>query len=162
MSSNKPRTIGTPLNKLKDLPKSIITHKPFVIFRPYLQKHEGQQYAIMDYLYFYKNLMVSSPYKNGQYFDEMPAGDQLSFEAVAFNKKVKRMVVSNTYYFNVNLQSSKLLFKMNAAEGVIEKYNKANPKNPIGHQGFINPDTGLPMFFTEDCEIVIPPPPPTM
>lgn len=161
MTPKNPQTMGTPLKKLKDLPKSIMTHKPFVIFRPSVKEHNGKTYAIMDYLYFYKNLIVTSPYENEQYFDEMPADDQLSFEAVAFDKKVKRVVICNTYYFNVDLKNNKLLFKMNTTEAVINAYNKANPKNPIAQQGYVDPVTGLPMYFTEECEVVIPPLPPT-
>ncbi|MFT7150124.1 MAG: hypothetical protein ACI82Q_001989 [Nonlabens sp.] len=159
MTSKNPQTMGTPLKKLKDLPKSIMTHKPFVIFRPHLHKHEGRSYRIMDYLYFYKNLVVTSQYQDGHYFDEMPAANLLKFEAPAFNKKVKRMVISNTYYFNAEIPESRLFFQMETSEEVINAYNKANPKNPIAQKGYVDPETGLPMFFTKECEVVMPPPP---
>lgn len=159
MANNNPQTMGTPLKKLKDLPKSIITHKPFVIFRPSVKEHNGKTYRIMDYLYFYKNLVVTSPYQDGYYFDEMPAANLLKFEAPAFDKKIKRMVICNTYYFNVDIPESQLFFQMETTEAVINAYNEANPKNPIAQQGYVNPETGLPMFFTEECEIVMPPPP---
>ena len=149
--------MGKNLKKIKDLPKSIITHMPFVMFRPVTKERDGKEYMIMDYLYFYKNLVVSSPYQNQQYFDEMPANDSLSFEAEAFNKKVKTMVIRNTYYFNVDLETHKLGFRMHASQEVIAAYNQANPKNPIGKEGYIEPDSGLPMFFDEECIIVIPP-----
>lgn len=154
-------TMGKPLKKIKDLPKSIITHMPFIMFRPHLKEHDGKEYMIMDYLYFYKNLIVTSPYQNGEYFDEMPVNNVLAFKAEAFDKKVKTRVIKNTYYFNVNFKTDTLGFKMDASEQTIQAYNKANPKNPLGgHEGYVHPVTGLPMFFTEECEIIIPPPPP--
>ncbi len=151
--------MGTPLKKLKDLPKKIMTHMPFVIFRPSTKKHNGEEYRIMDFLYFYKNLVVTSQFQNEYFFDEMPADNILKFEAPAFDKQIKRMVISNTYYFNVKIPESQLLFKMEATLEVIKAYNKANPKNPIAHKGFVNPKTDLPMFFDDECDIVIPPPP---
>lgn len=161
MTTKSPQIMGAPLKKLKDLPKSIITHKPFVIFRPHTTSHSGKEYAIMDYLYFYKNLEVTSPYQNGQYFDQMPADNILAFKAEAFNAKVKKMVICNTYYFNIELKTEMLGFQMETTEEVIQQYNAANPKNPIGQEGYIDPETGLPMFFTEKCDIIIPPVPPT-
>ncbi len=161
MTTTNPPTMGTPLKKLKDLPKSIITHKPFIIFRPYPKSHNGKEYAVMDYLYFYKNLVVTSPYQNGQYFDEMPAENLLAFKAEAFSKKVKKMVISNTYYFNVELKTEMLGFQMETTAEIIQEYNAANPKNPLGQEGYVHPDTGLPVFFTEQCDIIIPPVPPT-
>lgn len=150
--------MGKRLKRLKDLPKSIITHKPFVIFRPHLQEHEGKQYMIMDYLYFYKNLVVNSAYPDGTYFDEIPKDNLLSFQAEAFDNRVKKMVISNTYYLNIELKADELRFQMEASKQVIQAYNKANPKNPIGKGEYVHSDTGLPMFFHEQCVIVIPPP----
>ncbi|OEK01998.1 hypothetical protein BFP97_10915 [Roseivirga sp. 4D4] len=161
MTTTNPPTMGTPLKKLKDLPKKIMTHMPFVIFRPHVHNHEGKTYRIMDYLYFYKNLVVTSPYEDGHYFDEMPPGNVLNFEATAFDKGIKRMVISYTYYFSTDIEENKLLFKMDTTEQVINEYNQANPKNPIAQQGYVNPITGIPMYFTEECEVVMPPPPPT-
>ncbi len=159
MSTKNPQTMGTPLKKLKDLPKKIMTHMPFVIFRPKTKMHNGKEYRIMDYLYFYKNLVVTSQYQDGHYFDEMPPANLLKFEAPAFNKKIKRMVISNTYYFSADIKETQLFFQMETTPEVINQYNKANPKNPIAQQGFVDPETGLPMFFDDECEIVIPPPP---
>ncbi|MBO3700341.1 hypothetical protein [Roseivirga sp. E12] len=161
MTTNNPPTMGTPLKKLKDLPKKIMTHMPFVMFRPHIQMHNGKSYRIMDYLYFYKNLVVTSPYQDGQYFDEMPTDNLLKFEAVAFDKNIKRMVISNTYYFNTDITETQLFFQMQTTEEVIDQYNQANPNNPIAQQGYVDPETGIPMFFTDECEIVMPPPPPT-
>lgn len=153
--------MGTPLKKVKDLPKSIMTHMPFVMFRPHLHEHNGKEYIIMDYLYFYKNLEVTSPYQDGEYFDEMPLNNLLAFNAECFDKSVKKMVIKNTYYFNANLKTDTLRFQMKASPQTIEAYNKANPNNPIGHEGYVDPETGLPMFFTDDCVIIIPPLPPS-
>ncbi|OEK06296.1 hypothetical protein [Roseivirga misakiensis] len=153
--------IGTPLKKVKDLPKSIITHMPFIMFRPFLKAHNGNEYITMDFLYFYKNLRVTSPFVDGQYFDELPEGNVLKFNAETFDKSIKNMVVKNTYYFKKDLKSNTLFFRMLASQETINAYNKANPKNPIGGGDFIDRDTGLPSFFTNDCEIGIPPVPPT-
>lgn len=158
MTTEKPSSLGKSLKKLKDLPKSIITHMPFVMFRPMTIEKDGKTYAIMDFLYFYQDLMVTSPFENGQYFDEMPQNDTLSFDAISFKKKVGLRVIRNTYYFNTDLTDKKLLFRMYATEKVLKKYNDAHPKNPIGLDGYVEPTDGLPMFFTADCEIVIPPP----
>ena len=160
MENSKPSTMGVRLKKLKDMPFSIITHMPFVMFRPFTKSHDGKEYAIMDYLYFYQDLVVSSPYSDGQYFDEMPPNDLLSFTAESFNKKVGLTVIKNTYYFNTALTSKKLYFQMAITQEIIDKYNKANKKNPIASGEYVHPETGLPMFFTDECEIVIPPPPP--
>lgn len=153
--------LGIPLKKVKDLPKSIMTHMPFIMFRPYLTEHNGNEYITMDFLYFYKNLEVTSSFNDGQYFDEMPPDNVLAFKAEAFDKGVNKMVVRNTYYFKSSLKTDRLLFRMVATEETINAYNQANPTNPIGGGSFIDNETGLPMFFTTDCEIVIPPVPPT-
>ena len=50
---------------------------------------------------------------------------------------------------------------MYITEAVMDAYNAANPDNPIGGGNFVNPETGLPMFFTHECEIIIPPTPPS-
>lgn len=158
---SKPTTIGIPLKHVRDLPASIITHMPFIMFRPFPVEHSGNQYAVMDYLYFYHDLVVTSPYSDGEYFDVMPAGNLLAFTAESFDKKVGMTVIRNTYYFNVNLCTENLKFQMSITEAVKDAYNNANPNNPIGGEGFVNPETGLPMFFTHECEIIIPPTPPS-
>ena len=154
-------TLGIPLKKVKDLPKTVMTHMPFIMFRPHLHQHNGQEYIMMDYLYFYKNLEVTSPYEDGQYFDEMPANNLLLFKAESFDKTIKKMVIRNTYYFKSDLKTQDLRFQMEASQETIKAYNNSNPKNPIAGGNFIDPETGLPMFFTTDCVIVIPPVPPT-
>lgn len=153
-----------PVKKIKQLPGELITHMPFVIFKPMEVEINGKKYMPMVFLYFSRNLEIQAAYPDNTAFDSMPNDNTLSFEA-SFNKSTKYTVLKNTYYFALGLATSKLGFKMNMSEETVNEYNQANSQNPI-HGGFSeetteNKHAKTVQFINAECDVIIPPFPPT-
>lgn len=153
-----------PVKKIKQLPGEIITHMPFIIFKPMEVIINGNKYVPMVFLYFSRNLDILATYPDNTTFDSMPEDNVLSFSA-SFNKGTKYTVLKNTYYFAPDLATNKLGFMMSMTENTVNEYNKANPTNPI-HGGFSedgteNKHAKTVQFINAECDVIIPPFPPT-
>ncbi|WP_323757522.1 hypothetical protein [Roseivirga sp.] len=150
--------MGYEMETFRDLPKDVITHMPFIIFAPKRPVIAGEVYVPMHFLYIFKNLDVFSEegYKNGHVFDQMPPNSTLSFKS-NFKEDVGYSVIRATYYFNVNLGRETLKFKMNISESDKIKYNLANRDNRLALTGNSSLEF-MPEFFTEECDVNIPPP----
>ncbi|PIQ49874.1 MAG: hypothetical protein COW03_02510 [Cytophagales bacterium CG12_big_fil_rev_8_21_14_0_65_40_12] len=150
--------MGYSMETFKDMPKDIITHMPFIMFAPKTVVIQDKEYIPMHFLYFFKNLDISNKngIENGHVFDEMPKDSTLTFEGV-FKENVGYSVIRQVYYFNRQLSSSELSFKMNISESDKVKYNLANRDNRIKLKPNLQTTFG-PEFLTEDCVIIIPPP----
>ena len=151
--------MGYEMETFKDLPKDVITHMPFIIFAPNRPVIGGEVYVPMHFLYIFKNLNVFSQdgYENGHVFDEMPPNSTLTFKS-NFKEEVGYSVIRTTYYFNVKLGRETLKFKMNISESDKVKYNLANRDNRLPLANGVSM-AFTPEFFTEECDVNIPPPP---
>lgn len=153
-----------PVKKIKQLPGDMITHMPFIIFKPMEVQIGGKNYTPMVFLYFSRNLQIAPDYPDGYAFDSMPTDNQLSFSAT-FDKSVKYTVLKNTYYFATDLAKDRLAFIMKMSQDTVNKYNAANPTNPInGHFPTEGEDSSTihpVQFINAECDVIIPPFPPS-
>ncbi len=150
-----------PVRKIKQLPKDMITHMPFIIFKPMEVTIGGNKYVPMVFLYFSRNLSVVPDYPDGHTFDSMPTNNQLSFSAT-FDKSTKYTVLMNTYYFAPDLATNKLGFIMSMSQETVSEYNAANPNNPINGGFSSEAETIHPVqFINAECDVIIPPFPPS-
>ena len=150
--------MGYELELLRDLPKDMITHMPFIIFTPNRPVIGNEVYIPMHFVYLSKNLNVFSQdgIDNGHVFDKMPPNNTLTFKS-NFEENVGYSVIRNTYYFNVKLALKTIKFKMNLSESDKIKYNLANRDNRLP----LHKNSGVfecIEFFTEECDGTIPPP----